>query len=243
MLEGLRRMVGAKAATSIRARHEMNGAKRKVTVLTGQSIGIEEPAAQEAVARYLATLSPADPLSEPLYSQPGRQVTRGREQLMDRPAWHRSAHFNEVRRAAGIDDCIASKIVLGPGGQVQTVCLHRAVGDAPFTARQWELVDLFHSEMYPLIDAPHVGPSTYATLPPRLRQVLHCLLAGDSAKDAARKLGLSVHTARDYVKDSYRHFNVSSRAELLAQLMRQPPAPDVQHPGNGSPRGPADGKE
>ncbi|HEV2296121.1 MAG TPA: helix-turn-helix transcriptional regulator [Tepidisphaeraceae bacterium] len=53
-------------------------------------------------------------------------------------------------------------------------------------------------------------------LSPRLRQVLECLLRGDGAKQAAARLGLSIHTVNDYVKDLYRRFGVSSRSELLA---------------------------
>jgi DNA-binding NarL/FixJ family response regulator len=53
-------------------------------------------------------------------------------------------------------------------------------------------------------------------LSPRQREVLSCLLAGDTLKEAALKLGLSEHTVGDYVKQVYKHFSVSSRAELLA---------------------------
>lgn len=53
-------------------------------------------------------------------------------------------------------------------------------------------------------------------LSPRQRQVLSFLLAGDSLKEVAKKLELSEHTVGDYVKRIYKHFSVSSRAELLA---------------------------
>jgi two-component system response regulator TtrR len=53
-------------------------------------------------------------------------------------------------------------------------------------------------------------------LSPRQRQVLSCLLAGNSLKEVAQKLELSAHTVGDYVKQIYKHFAVSSRAELAA---------------------------
>jgi two-component system, LuxR family, response regulator FixJ len=53
-------------------------------------------------------------------------------------------------------------------------------------------------------------------LSPRQRQVLSCLLAGDSLKKVSQKLEISVHTVGDYVKQIYKHFAVSSRAELAA---------------------------
>jgi DNA-binding CsgD family transcriptional regulator len=219
MLEGLGRMVGAKGGTSFRARHDFVGNKRRVTVLTGQSTGMEDAAAQAVLGRYMATMLPTDPLGEPLYSQPGRQVTMGREQMLNRTLWHRSDHFNEVRRGIGIDDCIATKITLGAGGHVLTFCLHRAMGDIPFTPRQWHLVDLFHSEMRRLLDAPM--RQLEAQLSPRMRQVLECMMAGDGAKQIAAKLNLSVHTVRDYIKELYQRFNVSGRGELLACFARQ----------------------
>lgn len=56
-------------------------------------------------------------------------------------------------------------------------------------------------------------------LSPRMQQTLECLLAGASEKEVAAKLGLSSHTVHDYVKKLYRHFKVSSRAELLATVL------------------------
>jgi DNA-binding NarL/FixJ family response regulator len=53
-------------------------------------------------------------------------------------------------------------------------------------------------------------------LSPRQRQVLSFLLAGHSLKEVAQKLELSEHTVGDYVKRIYKHFSVSSRAELSA---------------------------
>ena len=54
-------------------------------------------------------------------------------------------------------------------------------------------------------------------LSPRLQQTLQFLLAGDSEKQVARRLGLSPHTVHVYVKKLYRRYDVSSRGELLAK--------------------------
>jgi DNA-binding NarL/FixJ family response regulator len=58
-------------------------------------------------------------------------------------------------------------------------------------------------------------------LPPRPRQVLRCLLEGDSNKQVARRLGLSRYTVKEYVDRIYRHFGVQSRQELLARWIRR----------------------
>ena len=45
------------------------------------------------------------------------------------------------------------------------------------------------------------------------------MLHGASEKAIASQLGLSRHTVHDYVKQIYRRFDVSSRAELLARFI------------------------
>jgi DNA-binding NarL/FixJ family response regulator len=55
-------------------------------------------------------------------------------------------------------------------------------------------------------------------LSPRLRETLEQLMTGACPKDIANNLGVSVHTARQYVKTLYRRFKVSSRAELMVTL-------------------------
>ena len=58
-------------------------------------------------------------------------------------------------------------------------------------------------------------------LPPRVRQVLRCLLEGDGDKQAAARLGISPHTVNVHTKAIFRHFGVQSRAELLARWVRR----------------------
>ena len=58
-------------------------------------------------------------------------------------------------------------------------------------------------------------------LPPRVRQVLRCLLEGDGDKQIAARLQLSPHTVNQYIKTIYAHFQVNSRPELLARWVRR----------------------
>jgi DNA-binding CsgD family transcriptional regulator len=53
------------------------------------------------------------------------------------------------------------------------------------------------------------------------RRVLDLLLRGRSEKEAAAKLDLSPHTVHNHVKEIYRRFDVSSRAELLALFVSE----------------------
>jgi DNA-binding NarL/FixJ family response regulator len=64
-------------------------------------------------------------------------------------------------------------------------------------------------------------PGARLKLSPRLRQVLDGLLTGASEKEIADHLGISHHTAHQYVKALFRRFNVSSRAELMATVLRR----------------------
>lgn len=56
-------------------------------------------------------------------------------------------------------------------------------------------------------------------LAPRVRQTLEYLLAGDSEKQIAARMGVSPHTVHCYVKALYRSYEVSSRGELLARFV------------------------
>jgi len=71
-------------------------------------------------------------------------------------------------------------------------------------------------------------------LPPRLREVLTCLLEGDGEKQIAAKLGVSRHTVHYHVGELHRRFGVTDRGRLLAQarpywqvLLSRPTATDV----------------
>ncbi len=52
-------------------------------------------------------------------------------------------------------------------------------------------------------------------LPRQLQRVLSCLAHGDSEKQAADRLGLSVHTVNRHVHRLYGRFGVHSRGELM----------------------------
>lgn len=54
-------------------------------------------------------------------------------------------------------------------------------------------------------------------LSPRMEQTLRSLLRGESEKQAAAEMGVSQHTVHVYVKQLYRKYGVSSRAELLSK--------------------------
>ena len=87
------------------------------------------------------------------------------------------------------------------------------------------LLKLIHDEIAPLVGV-RLATEEYLCrdgLSRRLRKTLELLLEGMSEKEAARKLGLSIKTVHEYVGMIYKHFQVSSRAELMAYFVRREP--------------------
>ena len=96
-----------------------------------------------------------------------------------------------------------------------------ALEDDPLTRRRQLVADLCR-----LLGARYEKALRHdgSPLPPRVAQTLEHLLRGDSEKQIARYLGVSRNTVHVYVTMLYRHFDVCTRAELLARFVRRPNA-------------------
>jgi DNA-binding NarL/FixJ family response regulator len=103
------------------------------------------------------------------------------------------------------------------------IALQRSRGERDFSPREQRLLDFFHGELGRLVRGALVSATEPSPdrLSPRLRQTLGCLLEGDSEKQVAARLGLSHATTHQYVTALYRHFEVQSRAQLLAHIFRR----------------------
>ena len=162
-----------------------------------------------------------------------------REQIIPDAEWDRSVELNDFVRRAGLDLGILSRQVFGGGERTNTLILYPSFGKAPLPERARRLVHLTQQELGPLLGTAMAaaGDPGWSDLPPRWRQTLGCLLGGDSEKQAALRLGISQLTVHQYVKGLYRHFGVSSRAELLAFFLRRcGPARPWPEPGQPPPR-------
>jgi DNA-binding CsgD family transcriptional regulator len=150
-----------------------------------------------------------------------KSLTRSRRQLADDRAWYASAAFSEYLRPSGADDGLMS-VVLVAGGQAHAIALFRPPGQRRITARDRRLLHLFHTELAPHLatDLAPPGNDPVSTLSPRLRDVLACLLEGDSEQQVAARLGLTRDTTHQYVKALYRKLSVNTRGELMAQFVR-----------------------
>lgn len=229
-VESLCELVGAQVGIVGELNEFRTGAPRMTAVLDhGWSGGRE----RRNYLDFLREFGPANnPQHLPLSRLPVfRLVTRSRRQLVSDARWYRSEHFNEQRRPSRIDASLLS-LSAAFGGRAAgegadqplfVLALNRALGERLFEKRERLLVHWFHHELMPLIGGQLATGNDPAPpkLSPRQRQVLTCLVRGDSEKQAARELGLSPQTVHDYVKALYGRVGVHSRGELLAWWIRR----------------------
>jgi len=152
-------------------------------------------------------------------------VCLARRDFIEDRAWYRSTDFQVVQEVFGVDPILyCFKSIPGANRDESSgLILNRARGMREFGLREKAFVREAHDAL-----ATHVGrtlarfhePSP-ADLPPRVRQVLACMLEGDSDKQVASRLSLSPYTVNQYAKVVYRHFGVASRPELLARWLRR----------------------
>jgi DNA-binding NarL/FixJ family response regulator len=124
-----------------------------------------------------------------------------------------------IKTVYGGRSFVLSQYCLPHINAVDQLGLHRAFGEAHFSAPEHRLIRLFHVELGRLWkkDALRDATNPQHDLPPRLSQTLAELLAGRSEKEVAARLDLSRHTIHNYVKALHQRFEVSSRGELLAK--------------------------
>jgi DNA-binding CsgD family transcriptional regulator len=221
MLEGLCRLVGARAATGGEGRWPRP--QRDIEATFAVDVGLDSRA-HALYAAYMRELGPDhDPIFQALKQVPGRLVVRTRRELVADRAWYRSAAWNGYRRPVDLDDQLTSVYQISDAGVVSVIAMLRAPGERHFSPREQRVLRFFHEELGRLIGHALVSPteSKPAGLSRRLGQTLACLLDGDSEKQVAARLGLSQATIHQYVTALYRHFGVRSRGQLLAHVMKR----------------------
>lgn len=163
------------------------------------------------------------PATASFFSRPEPDLTLTRRELVDDRTWDRSQFVNTMLRPDGFDEGLVSRVPVPMFQTMYMVTIFRAVREPTFRSGVGRLVAHTQRTL-----APHLGRSLLLTtqpnrsgLSPRLRQVLDCLLEGDSEKQVAARIRLRPTTVHDHVKRLYRHFEVSSRAELMAYFLRR----------------------
>jgi DNA-binding CsgD family transcriptional regulator len=164
-----------------------------------------------------------------LYGHITRQgwVTVSRSQVTDDDAYYAAPHYRDFRRHVDCDDYVVSIRLVDVPLRAEGITIDRPHGAPRFGPREVTLLRLLHDEIAPLIGVRLATESHLCRdgLSKRLNETLSLLLEGRSEKEAARSLRISARTLHDYVTMLYRHFRVSSRAELLAYFVRRVPEP------------------
>ena len=161
-------------------------------------------------------------------------VVRRQTNVPDRD-WYNGFFFNEYIQPAHQDDALILR--LRRGNEIHLLVIQREIGAPRFERRQVRLGKLFALEWansFGTTLAPRDGFSL-RDIPPRLREVLACLMQGDSEKQAALRLNISQHTLHDYVKQLHQRCGVQNRGQLLARCrpfwreLSQPPDEESRH--------------
>ncbi len=162
-----------------------------------------------------------------------------RRDFIDDRTWQASPDFAWVADLFGLDErlwCFRPLPVATPGADESLgLILFRQRGRPDFDGRSRLRVRLACEALAPIVGprlARFADPSP-AGLPPRVRQVLACVLEGDGDKQVAARLGIGEHTVNQYTKALFRHFHVRGRAELLSLWIRRgwgPRLPGIETP-------------
>ena len=243
VLEGVRRILHARVATS----GLVSGLDRGAFELSAsQCVGLSGTEITTMFSPYASRGAKGDPLLDRVLSLPrtsGIRVHRRCDLVTDKE-WLADEVVATIREPMHLGDTIHAYLPCGHGAVVGLQIVRDAV-DGPFEERDRNLIELMVLEAGQYL-APR-PPLRFRSLKLRERQTLECLLNGDSEKQAAAKLGLSIHTVHDYVKRLYRVFNVASRGELMAQVLgtkqtmtREAPHPEPQPKERGIRQCPGD---
>jgi len=171
----------------------------------------ENPGYSEGLNEFFARLAVSE------------DATFARPELIGQPVWQSSVE-REFCKAVGIEETAYSFHRIADNPQAHSgILANRATGEKPFSARDTAILAEVQQSFAPLVGrslARFAEPSP-ATLPPRVREVLRCMLEGDGDKQIAARLNIRPHTVNQYVKAIHKHFGVSSRAELLARWIKR----------------------
>jgi DNA-binding CsgD family transcriptional regulator len=147
-----------------------------------------------------------------------------RSDLVSDREWYTSFGYQNCLRTLGADAGIfCFRPIPGAPDDYSGLWLMRPIGEQEFTGRQRATAAEAMALAAPLVGSSltRLHEPALSNLPPRVQQVLRCLLEGDSDKQIAARLGISWYTVNQYTKTIYRHFDVASRSELLARWVRR----------------------
>jgi DNA-binding CsgD family transcriptional regulator len=160
--------------------------------------------------------------------------------LMPKDEFVSSTFFEKCMAPLGATDAL-NAVCGGRSTPLLQLSVCRPVGDRTFDDRERGVLAILADAIDSRVER-QLSTSRQRglhDLTPRQKQVLRLLLAGDSEKQVAYTLGVSVPAVHDHIENLHRYFNVHSRGELLAYFIHRRPAtktPTVQRMSQAKPR-------
>jgi DNA-binding CsgD family transcriptional regulator len=146
-----------------------------------------------------------------------RRFTRTWDQLVTEAEWYGAENRSLLERL-GFEHVMYSVSILDGDGLFSGISLKRRIGRPRFTPRERRMVHIICGE----VDWLHSCNETLASATYRVRAltrrqqaVLTLMLEGHAVKHIAFVLKISPNTVIGYTKEIHRHFDVTSRAELI----------------------------
>lgn len=165
----------------------------------------------------------ADPYADhSIRSEHPVQVLPFRELIPDKAGRRKYADTLDLMKRLKICDGIVCGLRIGPGGDhIAGFSLQQHIEAGRLPERKITLAKLALGEIARLVERGHLVPRSNSTaLPPRLSQVLDRLLRGQSPRQIAFALGISIHTVREHIARLYKRLGVNSREDLMAKFVR-----------------------
>jgi DNA-binding CsgD family transcriptional regulator len=132
--------------------------------------------------------------------------------------------YDRFIRPTGIGEGLMSAVRLKRSATWDHWCICNDRSDPPPGLREQRLVAFIHGQIAQMLERRELtdwGDRSTAGLSARRLEVLRLLLDGGSEKEIASALGRSLPAVHEHIQFLYRHFNVSSRAKLLAYFLRR----------------------
>lgn len=200
-------------------------AQQRFIPLSTVDVGWESDAQRQAMFEWMTLQSRQSsptgllPWKEPV----SESIILTRDEVFSDDQWYNSVQFCDYLRRSDLDHLVVSLQRISVGSDHYCgLTIMRSLGERRFSRRDKFFLATLHQQLALMVGrqlaAAHEPSALH--LSPRLREVLDCLLEGDSEKQTAARLGLTPQTVNQYVKAVYRHFRVNSRAELMARWIR-----------------------
>lgn len=226
LVEGARKLTGARIGLLHLLQTDF--VDDRPDMISLHSTGWDNPEAKEL---YLESLRPSCDVPFPSF----RRVVGGaletgvaafsRRMVLQDDEWYGTRYYRDYHSPTGCDEFAVSlraskalKCIVVIGG-------HLAHGAEPVPMKAVRQLGLLAEEIVPLMGTELTmdGQIGMEGLSRRQGETLAHLLDGLSEKQVAVKLGISPPTVHDYVVQLHRHFDVSSRGELLSYFVRRRP--------------------